>query len=153
LLNHSLAKSASFLLAGRILGRYHSTDVEQVSGLMRTMPGTGALFAAGLLALMGLPPFGLFVSEFLLFRAGFTSGHVVATSAALVLAGIGVVGLANHLTRMLYGAAPADVATGERDWWVLVSVAVSVLVLVALGLVLPGAVGRLLGGIVEAMTV
>jgi hydrogenase-4 component F len=153
LLNHSLAKSASFLLAGRILGRYHSTDVERVSGLVRTMPGTGTLFAAGLLALMGLPPFGLFVSEFLLFRAGFTSGHVVATSAALVLTGIGFVGLANHLTRMLYGAAPADVPAGEHDWWVLAPLAVSVLVLVALGLVLPGAVDRLLGGIVEAMTV
>ena len=153
LLNHSLAKSASFLMAGRILGRYHSTDVERVSGLMRTMPGTGTLFAAGLLALMGLPPFGLFVSEFLLFRAGFTSGHMVATSVALVLAGIGFVGLANHLTHMLYGAAPADVPTGERDWWVLAPVAVSVFVLVALGLVLPGAVDRLLGGIVEAMKV
>jgi hydrogenase-4 component F len=153
LLNHSLAKSASFLLAGRVLGRYHSTDVERVSGLIRTMPGTGSLFAAGLLALMGLPPFGLFISEFLLFRAGFTSGHVVATSVALVLVGIGFVGLANHLTRMLYGAAPADVPTGERDWWALAPLAASVLVLVALGLVLPGAVDRLLAGIVEAMTV
>jgi hydrogenase-4 component F len=152
LLNHALAKSTSFLLAGRILGRYQSADVDRVSGLMRTMPGTGALFAAGLLALMGLPPFGLFVSEFLLFRAGFTSGHVVATSAAMILAGIGFVGLATHLVRMLPGAAPNGVARGDREWWVLAPLAASMAVMVVLGLLLPGAVGRLLGRIVEAMT-
>ena len=152
LLNHALAKSTSFLLAGRILARYQSAEVDRVSGLMRTMPGTGALFAAGLLALMGLPPFGLFVSEFLLFRAGFTSGHVVATSAAMILAGIGFVGLATHLVRMLHGAAPNDVARGDRGWWMLAPLAASVAVMVVLGLFLPGSVGRLLGRIVEAMT-
>ena len=153
LLNHALAKSVSFLLAGRILARYRSADVERVSGLMRVMPGTGALFAAGLLALMGLPPFGLFVSEFLLFRAGFMSGHVVATSAALVLAGVGFVGLAGHLMQMLYGAAPDGVAKGERAWWGLAPLAVPLLAMVVMGLFLPGAVGRLLGRIVEAMSI
>jgi hydrogenase-4 component F len=102
---------------------------------------------------MGLPPFGLFVSEFLLFRAGFVSGHLLATSAALLLAGIGFVGLAGHLVRMLSGAAPNGVAQGEREWWALAPLAASVAVMVVLGLLLPGAVGRLLGRIVEAMTI
>jgi hydrogenase-4 component F len=153
LLNHAVAKSMSFLLAGRILARYQSTDVDRVTGLARAMPGTGPLFAAGILALMGLPPFGLFVSEFLLFRAGFTSGHVAATSAALLLAGIGFVGLAGHLARMLHGAAPDGVAAGERDWWALAPFAVSVAVLVVLGLFLPGGIAQLLGRIAEAFTV
>jgi hydrogenase-4 component F len=152
LLNHALAKSMSFLLAGRVLARYHSADVDRVSGLVRTMPGTGPLFAAGVLALMGLPPFGLFLSEFLLFRAGFTSGHPVATSAALMLAGIGFVGLAGHLARMLHGPAPDGVATGERGWWMLAPLAVSVAAMAALGLLLPDAVARLLGRIAEAIT-
>ena len=38
LLNHALAKSMSFLLAGRILARYQSADVDRVSGLVRAMP-------------------------------------------------------------------------------------------------------------------
>jgi len=121
LLNHALAKSTSFLLAGRILGRYQSADVDRVSG-------------------------------FLLFRAGFTSGNVVATSAAMILAGIGFVGLATHLVRMLPGAAPNGVARGDREWWVLAPLAASMAVMVLLGLFLPGAVGRFLGRIVEAMT-
>jgi hydrogenase-4 component F len=153
LLNHAVAKSMSFLLAGRILARYRSAEVDAVTGLVRTMPATGPLFAAGVLALMGLPPFGLFVSEFLLFRAGFTSGHPAATSAALVLAAIGFVGLAGHLARMLHGATPDGVAAGEREWWPLAPLAVSVIVMVVLGLFLPAVVAQLLGRIAEALTV
>jgi hydrogenase-4 component F len=151
LLNHALAKSMSFLLAGRILARYHSSDVERVSGLVRTMPATGGLFGAGVVALMGLPPFGLFVSEFLLFRAGFASGHALAASAALALVGVGFVGLASHLARMLHGPVPDGVPAGERHWWVLAPLAASVLVMVALGLFLPGSVANLIGRITEAI--
>lgn len=153
LLNHALAKSMSFLLAGRILARYRSAEVDRVSGLIRTMPATGPLFAAGVLALMGLPPFGLFVSEFLLFRAGFTSGHVIASAAALLLAGIGFIGLAGHLARMLHGATPEGVAAGEGDWWVLAPLAASALVMVVLGVFLPAGVGQLLGRIAEAFRI
>jgi hydrogenase-4 component F len=52
LINHSLAKSMLFLLSGRILHRYHSTEIDKVTGLIRTMPLTGSLFAAGILPLL-----------------------------------------------------------------------------------------------------
>ena len=48
-------------------------------GAVRSDPAaqdrTGGLFAAGILALVGLPPFGLFISEFLLIRAAMLAGH------------------------------------------------------------------------------
>ncbi|MEI6666628.1 MAG: proton-conducting transporter membrane subunit [Acidobacteriota bacterium] len=151
MMNHALAKSASFLLSGRILSRYGTTDVSGVTGLARTMPATGALFAVGVLALMGLPPFGLFVSEFLLFRAGFLSGHIWETAAALALAGIGFVGLASHAMGMLCGAGPAGVEVGERGRWALTPIVACALALIALGLMLPQFVGSLIGRIVEGM--
>jgi len=151
MLNHALAKSTGFLLSGRILARYGTTDVAGVRGLIRTMPVTGTLFAASMLALMGLPPFGLFVSEFLLFRAGFLTGHVWATSAALVLAGIGFVALAAHVLPMIYGAAPAGVARGERGRLTLVPLVVSVVALIVLGLMVPRAIGALLERIAGGM--
>jgi len=152
LVNHAVAKSMSFLLAGRILARYRSADVGAVTGLVRTMPVTGPLFATGIIALMGLPPFGLFVSEFLLFRAGFAAGEIAATSAAMLLAGIGFIGLAGHLARMLHGARPDGVAAGEREWWPLAPLAVSLVVMVALGLFLPSGIAQLLGQVAEAFT-
>jgi hydrogenase-4 component F len=150
--NHALAKSSGFLLAGRILARYRSPDVDRVSGLVRAMPATGPLFAVSIVALMGLPPFGLFVSEFLLFRAGFEGGHVAATSAALLLVAIGFVGLAGHLARMLHGAGPESLAAGEGPWILFAPFALSVAAMLALGLFLPASVAGLIGRIVEAFS-
>src|SRR5207247_8667287 len=59
LLNHALAKSTMFFLAGRVLHRYRTTEIGGVSGLLKAMPWTGGLFAAGILAALLLTPFGL----------------------------------------------------------------------------------------------
>ena len=92
LLNHALAKSMSFLLTGRLLARYTSTEVDRVSGLLRTMPATGPLFAAGVLALMGLPPFGLFISEFLAVPRRVRQRPSRRDLGRVLLAGVGFVG-------------------------------------------------------------
>ena len=68
-------------------------------------PWTGGLFAAGLLALVGLP-FGLFISEFALFRAGFAQHHPWLMGAALLLLLVAFVSFITRLNRMLYGEAP-----------------------------------------------
>src|SRR3970282_34822 len=41
LLNHALAKSTMFFLAGRVLHRYRTTEIRGVSGLLPAMPWTG----------------------------------------------------------------------------------------------------------------
>ena len=61
---HSLTKCMLFLLAGNILARYHTYSSYDVHGLRWTIPVTGALWMGGFLAIVGSPPFGLFVSEF-----------------------------------------------------------------------------------------
>src|SRR5438034_498117 len=73
--NHALAKSALFLLAGRIRAAYDSAEVLAVRGLMGPLPRTGGAFLAAMLALMGLPPFGLFTSEVMVFGPGFSDGR------------------------------------------------------------------------------
>src|SRR5215831_1912860 len=103
LVNHALAKATMFLLAGRVLHRFRSAEIASVSGLLRVMPGTGWLFLAGGLALVGLPPFGLFVSEFALFRAGFAAGRFWLMGVVLALVAVASVGLVAHMNRMLYG--------------------------------------------------
>jgi hydrogenase-4 component F len=135
--NHAVAKSMSFLLAGRILHRFETSEIRHVTGLLRVMPWTGSLFAIGILALVGLPPFGLFVSEFLLVRAAVVTGRVWVAGAVLGLLLIAFISLVSHLNRMLYGDVPAGVQVGERQGWSLALLAVSVGVLVVLGVTLP----------------
>ncbi len=152
LVNHALAKSMAFLLAGRILDRYKTSEIDGVSGLLRAMPWTGSLFAAGVLALIGLPPFGLFVSEFLLVKAAIVTGHRSLAAAVLVLVLIAFVSLVNHLNRMLYGPVPDNVAVGERGGMKLVVLSACAVLLVVLGLVLPTSLSTLIDHAAQVLT-
>jgi hydrogenase-4 component F len=147
LLNHSVAKSMMFLLAGRVLHRYRTADIAGVSGLLRVMPGTGGLFAAGMLAVIGLPPFGMFISEFALVRAGFAAGRPAVIGLVLALLAVGFVAVIAQLNRMLYGPVPADVTVGEDSRWALLPLAGCAAVLVVLGLTVPAPVDDLLARI------
>ncbi len=144
LVNHSLVKSMMFLLSGRVHHRYGSTEVASVSGLLRAMPLTGALFAAGVLAVVGLPPFGLFISEMALVRAGFAGGYHVLMAVVLGLLVLVFISLLAHLNRMLYGAVPDAVRQGEDNRRGLVPLAACLAAVVALGVVIPGPLARLL---------
>jgi hydrogenase-4 component F len=149
--NHAAAKSVSFLLAGRILERYRTAEIDGVTGLLRIMPWTGALFGAGILALIGLPPFGLFVSEFLLLQAAIALGKTWLAAIVLVLLLTAFVSLLNHVNRMLYGDLPDGVRAGERPHWSMLALLVPVAVLVVLGLWLPAPVSTLIRRGVEAL--
>jgi len=142
--NHALAKSASFLLAGRILHRYETSEIRGVTGLLRVMPWTGALFATGILALMGLPPFGLFVSEFLLVQAAVVNRKLWLAAIVLALLLTAFISLLTHLNRMLYGNAPEGVPVGEHRSWPVVALLVPVVLLVVLGVTLPTALSALI---------
>jgi hydrogenase-4 component F len=144
LINHAVAKAMTFLLAGRILQRYDTTEIARVSGLLRAMPWTGPLFAAGILTLVGLPPFGLFISEFLLVRAAVVTGHFLVAGTVLVLLLISFISLLNHLNRMLYGTVPDGVSVGEPGSWALLALGGCAIGLIVLGLVLPWPVTTLL---------
>jgi hydrogenase-4 component F len=130
--NHALAKATLFVLAGRIRTAYGSAEIAGVRGLRSAMPLTSRGFLAAMLALMGLPPFGLFVSEVMIVRAGIERGHAVATVAAVALLVLAFGGLLRSLHRMLDGEAPADVR--ERSTWVTMAPAA----LALSGLVLTG---------------
>jgi len=108
--NHALAKSALFVLSGRIRVAYGSADISAVKGLLGAMPVTGGLFLLAMLAIMGLPPFGLFVSEVLIFSAGFQSGHGIVAAAGLFFLVGAFAGLLRNAHRMLYGTPVPAIA-------------------------------------------
>jgi len=151
LLNHTLAKSMLFFLSGRVLQRYRTTQIGKVAGLLQTMPATGGLFAAGLLALAGLPPFGIFISEFALLRAGFAAGRFWTMGLVLVLLTVAFVGVIAHLNRMLYGVPSSEVPRGEPSRWPLVPLTLCLAALVVLGLAIPPPLERLIAEIVESV--
>jgi len=134
--NHALAKATLFVLAGRIRTAYGSAEIASVRGLREAMPLTSRGFLAAMLALMGLPPFGLFVSEVMIIRAGIEAGHVVASVAAVSFLVLAFGGLLRSLHRMLDGDAPAAVRESST-WASIVPAALALGLLVLTGLAWP----------------
>jgi hydrogenase-4 component F len=147
--NHALAKSVLFLLSGRIRTAYASMEIEAVQGLLARLPVSGPLFFAAMLALLGLPPFGLFVSEVMIIGAGFSGGHVAAAVTALVLLVIAFAGLLRALQRMLHGEAAGRGM--ERRWTAVPMVAALILLLLS-GLAWPPGLAGALAAIAEVVT-
>jgi hydrogenase-4 component F len=112
------------------------------------MPLTAALYAGGLLALMGLPPFGPFLSKLALVRAGFAAGRPWLMALVLALLAVAFVALVLHLQAMLYGTPRADVPRGEPRRAALVPLALCLAALVVLGVVVPAPLQALLDGAV-----
>ena len=148
---HTAAKSMLFILSGEVQHRYRSTELDRVSGLLKVMPWTGALFMVGILAIVGLPPFGLFISEFALIRAGFAAGRPGLMAAVLALLAVAFVALLRHSNRMLYGKPPEGITVGEGGSWRIAPLFLSVVVLVVLGLTLPASLELLLNQVVKVV--
>jgi hydrogenase-4 component F len=112
------------------------------------MPVTAVLFAAGVLALVGLPPFGLFVSEFALIGAGFAAGRGWLMALVLVLLAIAFVAMVSHMNRMLFGTPEVGEPAGESDRLELVPLGLCLVFLIVLGLMLPAPARALLDKVV-----
>lgn len=63
---HSLTKSAIFFAVGHIAQAKHTQRIADINGLSVTHPALAFGFVLGVIAIAGLPPFGVFMSEFLL---------------------------------------------------------------------------------------
>jgi len=66
---HSLAKSSIFFSSGHVAQKSGTQDMTKMSGLLERNPGMGWSLLLGSLAILGVPPFGLFASEFLIVTA------------------------------------------------------------------------------------
>jgi hydrogenase-4 component B len=85
-LNHTIFKGLLFMGAGAVVHATGTRNMEQMGGVLRRMPQTGALFLAGSLAISAMPPFNGFVSEWLTFQALLLSVRVPAQFVNLVFA-------------------------------------------------------------------
>ena len=111
-LNLSLTKGALFLVAGTILGAYHTKSTRTVTGVIRVAPMTGLLWLAGFLAICGVPPFGTFVSEFSVMTALGANGRWWSLAIFLLTLGIVFVGMWRIVIPMAFGCPPESHPSG-----------------------------------------
>jgi hydrogenase-4 component F len=75
---HSLTKSAIFFAVGHVAQVKGTQRMAEIRGLSSTHPALAVGLAFGVIAIAGLPPFGLFLSEFMLVTSTFVRQPVLA---------------------------------------------------------------------------
>ncbi len=103
ILNHALSKPLMFFASGKIQARYGSTKIENVSGVLSSMPLLGTLTFIGVLSLAGAPPFNLFISEFTILKAGADKGLWFVVGLFLLFLVIVFYGVLSGFGKMLFG--------------------------------------------------
>jgi hydrogenase-4 component F len=100
--NHSLCKALSFFCAGSLGQVYGTHDMRKMTRVLRVSPVWGSGLVGSLLALIGVAPFALFLSEFIILKAAVDNGSYWA--AVLFLTGVGVVfvGALRHAISMAW---------------------------------------------------
>jgi hydrogenase-4 component F len=114
---HTLAKPLLFLCTGNVYQHFRTNQFSEIKGgVLRVMPLTGVIFIIAMLAIIGMPPFALFQSEFLILRAAIDGGHLL-TGVLFVLFGTGVfVGILVHVIGMILGPRGDAPVAAPRPW-------------------------------------
>lgn len=146
LMNNGLAKGALFLAAGNVHRAYRSKSTDEVRGVMRRLPASGALLLAGFFALAGSPPFGAFFSVTAILEAAISRGHPIVAALFLVMLVVVFIGMGAAVLGMVQGRPPEEnaEAAGPGDRFATVAPAVALLAgVLLLGVYLPPSVETL----------
>jgi hydrogenase-4 component F len=117
MLFHTVGKALLFMCAGNVSQHFKTDLFRKIKGgVIQTMPLTGTVFLMAILAIIGMPPFSLFQSEFLILRASMAGGHSLASTLFIVF-GTGVcVGALIHVGNLVLGPSHGEPAAPWNPW-------------------------------------
>jgi hydrogenase-4 component F len=99
---HSLAKSAIFFAVGHVAQVKGTQRIADMGGLTETHPVLGWGLILGVVAIAGLPPLGIFMSEFLVVSSTFARTPMLAIILVFGLL-VGLAGLFLRLNSIAFG--------------------------------------------------
>ncbi len=111
LINNGLVKGMLFLVVGNLVLASGTSVVADMRGMHRVRPVSAGLLLAGLFAVTGSPPFGLFISEFAIITGAVREHHPWVAAVTVVVLAVIFVGIAGMIIDIIYG----EPAGGERE--------------------------------------
>ena len=131
---HSLTKSAIFFAVGHIAQIKGTQRIADIRGLTTSQPVLGWALVLGVVAIAGMPPFGVFMSEFLVITSTFARQPLLAIPLILgLLVGFGA--LIMKLQGLAFGPGePGEKASGVA----LIPFYVHIALVLVAGIYLPG---------------
>lgn len=106
---HALTKPVLFFAAGNIHQAFHSLEFRRIgSGVVKVLPLTALWMGLAALSAIGLPPFGLFLSELTVLSGGLAAQEITVSALILIALVASFCGILQQLTRILLGARRPD---------------------------------------------
>jgi hydrogenase-4 component F len=112
---HSLTKSAIFFAVGHVSQVKGTQRIADMGGLTETHPVLGWGLVLGVVAIAGLPPLGIFMSEFLVVTSTFARAPWLAIILVLAIL-IGLAGLFLRLNTIAFGEPRGPVAEAKASY-------------------------------------
>jgi hydrogenase-4 component F len=103
---HSLTKSAIFFVVGHAVQKTGTQLMDNIRGLITTSPLIGWGLVLGSLAILGMPPFGVFASEFLILTTAMRD-QPWATPFLLLALGVAFAAVFSKVQPMVFGETTA----------------------------------------------
>lgn len=103
---HCLTKSAIFYAVGHAAQNSGTQIMDGIRGLIKTSPTIGWGLILGTLAILGMPPFGVFASEFLIITTAMHE-HSWATPFLLIALGVAFAAIFSKVQPMVFGETEA----------------------------------------------
>lgn len=99
---HSLTKSAIFFAAGHAAQKAGTQAMEDIRGLVSRSPAVGWGLMLGTLAILGVPPFGVFTAEFMILTTAMAS-HPWSAPVLLLALGVAFAAVFGRVQAMVFG--------------------------------------------------
>ena len=112
---HSLTKSAIFYAVGHIAQIKGTQNIADIRGLTHSHPALGWGLVLGVLAIAGLPPAGIFMSEFLLVTSTMARSPLLAIPLVFGLI-VGFGALLRHINTIAFGEPLGSAARDDVSY-------------------------------------
>jgi hydrogenase-4 component F len=131
---HSLTKSAIFFAVGQVAQVKGTQKIADIRGLTESHPALGWGLVVGVAAIAGMPPLGVFMSEFLIVSSTFARQPLLAIPLVFGLV-IAFGALLMRLTGIAFGKPSPSIATRQAS---LMPLTVHLALVAVAGIYLPG---------------
>ncbi len=107
---HSLAKSSLFYQMGQLSRILHTFRLDESGKYMKLYPAGAMVLLTGMIAILAIPPSGIFISELMIFRAMVFNGQWFILAAAIILLCFIIYAMATRIMHVSFSAPRNGVA-------------------------------------------
>lgn len=144
---HAFTKATAFLSAGELVQQAGSHRLARIRTVMPRAKVAGGAFGACLLLLGGLPPSGIFVTEFAIIVGGVVRGQVVAAAVGATLLALACAALGFHGSRLITTGATHEAPRRQVGWATAARLGLPLAAVALLGLWTPGPLASVLDAV------